>query len=129
MSAKELLSQYFELQDQIYTHFGYEENWRVIPLEDRTDKPWMLIENPDGSGKVVFSDEPFTAESVEAGKTIYGSQIYTQRHLPKWVYRAADCTMVCADTQTDGNKFLMVFDNALECTDDTLKSLYMECWG
>jgi len=25
--------------------------------------------------------------------------------------------MVCVDTQTDGNKFLMIFDNEKECKD------------
>jgi hypothetical protein len=44
----------------------------------------------------------------------YENEIYTQRHLPKWVYRGADYTMVVVDTHTDGNKFLQVFANANE---------------
>jgi hypothetical protein len=44
----------------------------------------------------------------------YAAEIYTQRFLPKWVYRGAEYTMVCVDTRTDGNKFLMVFDNKKE---------------
>jgi hypothetical protein len=32
--------------------------------------------------------------------------------------------MVSADTQTDGNKFLMVFDADKECTDEALRSQY-----
>lgn len=54
------------------------------------------------------------AEKPCDGMNIYECQIYTQRFLPKWVYRADELTMICVDTQTDGNKFLMIFDNAKE---------------
>lgn len=125
----ELLKQYFDLQKRVYDHFGYEENWVVIPLQDQTDCYWFLIEDAAGRGSCVYSDEPLTLESVREGKRIYGGSIYTQRFLPKWVYRAADFTMVCVDTHTDGNKFLMVFDNGKECRDESLKAAYEENWG
>lgn len=45
---------------------------------------------------------------------MYSNEIYTQRFLPKWVYRGKDYTMICVDTHTDGNKFLQIFDNSKE---------------
>jgi hypothetical protein len=63
---------------------------------------------------VRYFEEPLTKELVEGGAT-YSAVIYRQRFLPKWVYRKDDFTMICADTQTDGNKYLMIFDNQKEC--------------
>lgn len=125
----EMLKRYFALQAEIFAYFGYVENWRVIPLDDQTDKHWMLFQEEDGSGQVAYSPDPFTAESVEAGTNTYSAIIYRQRFLPKWVCRAADFTMVSADTRTDDNKFLMVFANAMECTDKELKAVFQDHWG
>lgn len=122
-----LLSDYFTLQKQIFDYFGYKEDWKVIPLDDRTDQYWMVILDERGGGSYCHHEEPLTKESVEAG-VIYGGSIYTQRFLPKWVYRGAEYTMVCADTHTDGNKFLMIFDNTKECTDPEIKKLYVDFW-
>lgn len=125
----ELLEQYFDLQKQIYDYFGYAEDWVVIPLQGNTDSYWFVDQEYNGQGKVVWSPEPLTKESVEAGDKIYSGSIYTQRFLPRWVYRAEKYTMVCVDTHTDGNKFLLIFDNTKECKDKTLKELHEEVWG
>lgn len=105
------------MQTKIYNHFGYVEDWAVIPLEDSTASHWCLLQNEDGTGKVWFSDAPFTVEGIESGEVLYSCDIYTQRFLPKWVYRADDYTMICVDPRTDGNKFLMIFDNEKELKD------------
>jgi hypothetical protein len=123
--AATLLHDYFNLQEKIHDHFG----WQVIPLADHTVHYWMLSARSDGGGWVVWSHGPLTAESVRAGQHIYSAIIYTQRHLPRWVYRAADCTLVCIDPRTDCNHFLAVFDNGRECKDASLLALYAECWG
>jgi hypothetical protein len=128
MNFKNDLDAYFKLQAKIFEFFGYNQDWRVIPLDDHTDDHWMLFEDADGRGSYVYSGEPFTDKSIKDGMTIYGGSIYTQRFLPKWVYRAEGFTMVCADTHTDGNKFLMVFDNSKECTDKEMKDLYKAHW-
>lgn len=89
----------------------------------------MMIENEDGSGNYSHSPEPYTVESVNDGSKTYGGLIYTQRFLSKWVYRTNNYTMVCANTQCDGNRFLMIFDNEKECKDNSLKKLYVENWA
>lgn len=111
-----LLNDYFALQKQIYDYFGYAEDWKVIPLEDSTQYYWQLEENSDGSGVVRFSEDAEKLEDIDAGE-YYEHEIYTQRFLPKWVYRTDDYTMISVDTHTDGNKFLAIFDNQKEIKD------------
>ncbi len=124
-----LLEEYFALQEKIHSHFGYKEDWVAIPLDDQTSRYWMLMQRPDGGGKVVYSDVPITEAVMLAGDEIYSAQIYTQRFLPKWVYRAEDYTMVCADTRCDGNKFLMIFDNQKEYSGCDLTEIYNRRWA
>ncbi len=124
-----ILKQYFELQKQIYDYFGYVEDWVVIPLEDSTDSYWYLEQKEDGSGKIAYSDVPFEIEKVIEGD-FYSGHIYTQRFLPKWVYKGSDYTMVCVDTRTDSNKFLQVFDNKKELINPTeAMKLAFERWS
>jgi len=108
-----LLDEYFKLQKQIHEYFGYKEDWVVIPLEDSTDYYWYF----EGS-KVLFAknkDNVFEG-TMEDG---YSDIVYTQRFLPKYVYRTDKYTMICVDTHTDGNKFLRIFDNAKEIYEKT----------
>lgn len=103
----ELLNKYFELQKKVYEYFGYEEGWKVIPLDDCTKYFWFVSDCD-----VEFADSLEELKNEEGN--YYVNEIYTQRHLPKWVYRGDDYTMICVDTHTDGNKFLQVFDNSKE---------------
>lgn len=111
------LKDYFKLQEEIFQYFGYKEDWVCIPLSDETSQYWTLQLDSRGGGECIRSPEPITRESIEDGSNIYSGSIYTQRFLPKWVYRGPEYTMVCVDTHCDGNKFLMVFDNTKECPD------------
>lgn len=104
------LDNYFSLQHEIFKHFGYTEDWRVIPLDDCREVYWRLY--GQGPGAVRFAD---TVEALDGpDDNYYEDEIYTQRFLKKWVYRTATHTLVCVDTHTDGNKFLRIFDNAKE---------------
>ncbi len=102
-----LLDEYFEIQKRIYAHFGYVEDWVKIPLDDATAYFWRC----DG---VTVDFAETEAELNSQDGEYYANEVYTQRFLPKWVYEAeaGDYTMICVDTQTDGNKFLQIFDNA-----------------
>lgn len=106
----QLLNNYFSLQQKLYNYFGYREDWRVIPIDDARYYFWRL--EGEGPGEVHFA----TTEQDLADQTgnYYVNDIYTQQHLPRWVYRGADYTMVCVDTHMDGNQFLQIFDNAKE---------------
>tara|TARA_R100001480_G_scaffold69303_1_gene80553 strand:- start:482 stop:1102 length:621 start_codon:yes stop_codon:yes gene_type:complete len=113
----ELLDRYFGIQQELYKHFGYKEDWVVIPLKSFTCYYWSLT----GVG---HGDEVKYAESIEnvfdgTMEDGYSASIYTQCHLPKWVYPSEKYTMVCIDTHTDGNKFLAVFDNSKMVSEDS----------
>lgn len=105
---KDKLDSYFNLQQEIFEAFGYVEDWSVIPLSDHRDVYWKL--DGKGPGDVEFA-ESIEALKEEDGENTYSYQIWTNRHLPKWVYVGPGFTMICADTQTDGNKLLAIFDN------------------
>ena len=121
-----LIDNYFDTKNMIHKVFGYKSDWVEIPMEDSREYYWFII--GEGPGTCVYSDVPFTKESLESGNQLYSGPIYTQRFLEEWVYRAENFTMVCVDTQTDGNKFLMIFDNEKECKDEELIEHYGECW-
>jgi len=106
----ELLDRYNALRAEVFAYFGYAEDWRVLPLDDAREYFWQL--DGEGPGVVRFAKTEQELESEEGD--YYENEIYTQRHLPKWVYRGADYTMVVVDTHTDGNQFLQVFANANE---------------
>jgi hypothetical protein len=107
----ELFDKYFEIQKQIYDFFGYKEDWCVIPLDNNCDKYWRL-EGEGPGGELHYADSIKELEDQDGN--YYVDSIYTQRFLPKWVYRGEGFTMVCCDTHTDGNKFLRILDNKKE---------------
>ena len=119
-----MIKEFFEQQKQVHDYFGYVEDWKVIPLEDSTDCYWYLTPdsvwycyNKENAVSLVDNDLDYDADEVDEND-VYSNEIYTQRFLPKWVYEADDYTMICVDTQTDGNKFLSIFDNSKRVHDD-----------
>jgi hypothetical protein len=124
-----IIEQYFNLQGEIFKYFGYVQDWKVIPLDPQLGCYWMICGPEDNnSTKVAWGKNPFTKESIEVGEELYAGTIYTQRHLPKWVYRGPEHTMVAVDTHSDGNQLLIVFDNDKECKDQELKDFLKERW-
>jgi len=108
----ELLDKEESIRQQIFDYFGYIEGWCVLPFNNAIEYYWHLT-NEGRGGKVKFAkhEKNLFEGTIEDG---YSNEIYTQRHLPKWIYRAADYTMIVVDTHIDGNKFLQIFDNAKE---------------
>ena len=100
------LDDYLKLQKDIYDYFGYNEDWRVIPIDDARSYYWKAT---DTSVKFAESIEQFNSDG-----DYYQNEIYKQRFLPKWIYRGNEYTMICVDTHTDGNQFLQIFDNSKE---------------
>lgn len=108
-----MLNEYFELQKKIYEYFGYVKDWVKIPLADHTGYYWKIDQSFSGKGNVISAEDIKELGDENTGD-YYEDEIYTQRFLPKWVYRGPEYTMICIDTHCDGNKFLAVFDNAKE---------------
>lgn len=104
------LNQYFALQNEIFDYFGYVEDWRILPMDDATEYFWILDQDSNGSGNVRFAG----SEDELSDGDYYENEIYTQRHLQKWVYRGEEFTMIVVDTHTDSNQFLQIFRNSKE---------------
>lgn len=106
-----LLTEYENKRQQLFDYFGYVEDWVVIPVDNATEYYWRL-DGTESDGNVCFADSE--DELINEAGNYYENEIYTQRHLPKWVYRGEEFTMICVETYTDGNKFLQIFSNSLE---------------
>src|SRR5262249_45457141 len=108
----EAIDQFLQARDAIFAHVGYVERVRVLPLEDSRDQFWAVHSR---QGWVRFSArrEPL-AYAIAGhpdgfgpyGDVVYENAIYTQRHLPRWVYRGAVLTMIVVDTQSNQNQLL-----------------------
>jgi len=108
-----ILDSYLGLQECIFEYFGYVEDWRVLPIEDSREHYWTLT-GGEKSVAVRFAETKDNLTNCEGD--YYEHEIYTNRHLPKWVYRGDEYTMICVDTRVDGNKFLQIFSNSKEET-------------
>jgi hypothetical protein len=108
----ELFEQYDNVKQQIFDYFGYVEDWRVLPMVFDTEYFWY-ISGSEESGNVVFAETVEQLEDEDSGN-YYENEIYTQRHLSKWVYRGEDYTMICVDTHCDRNQYLQILSNDKE---------------
>jgi len=108
---KKQLDTYFSLQYQIFNYFGYKEDWRILPIVFSSDMYWRLY--GEGPGTVRFADTKKLLD--DPNLNYYENEIYTQRFLPKWVYRGKDYTMICSDPHSDRNQYLQIFENSKEC--------------
>lgn len=121
----QLLDDFNSIREQILNYFGYVEDWVVLPLYDARECYWRVNKTSwiwgycardsesEETGVVQYAK---TEEALanEDGDSCYENQIYTQRFLPKWVYRGPEYTLIVVDTRTDGNRFLQVFSNDKE---------------
>ncbi len=108
----ELFEQYDNVKQQIFDYFGYEEDWRVLPMVFDTEYYWYISGSAE-SCNVVFAETIEQLKDEDSGN-YYENEIYTQRHLSKWFYRSKDYTMICVDTHCDGNQYLHILSNNKE---------------
>ena len=101
MTLSEKLDDYFELEFQIHKEFNYEGSWVVYPLDESRNYFWYK------DGYVVYF-----AKTMED----FGNEKYFSNVLMGKEWKTDDLTMILVDTQTDGNKFLQIFDNAKKVT-------------
>lgn len=139
-SADQLINNYLEAEKAIYKHTGYVEDWARIPLDIVSNHFWCVDENereyvkhcPQRAGIEFWlrhsreddrvkpckgcehCKKPDCDEWGPFGKSFYGGPIYTQRHLPRWVYRGTELTIICHDTQQDLNRVLLCVRSSLE---------------
>lgn len=97
-----LLDTLVQTEKAIHQYFGYEEDWKVLPIQNYTSFYWYIED-----GSVYYGDTP--KEALLADACYCDSILYRDG-----IHRKDDFTMIAVDTQTDGNKFLSIFDNTKE---------------
>lgn len=119
-SIHETVDAFFRARVAIFAHVSYVEDWRILPLFDSRDQFWSVDD-----GEVKFSADRGALTYWLAGHDdeygphadrLFFNKIYTQRHLPRWVYRGAALTMIVVDTETDVGQLLQLFRNDHEVT-------------
>lgn len=103
----DIFDNYFKLLNEIYEYFGFVEDYVVLPLDDRREYDWEIINDSEvkfGKREDILNDTG----------NYYEDEIYKQRFYNKWVYRGEEFTMIMVDTHTDGNRFMAIFDNSKE---------------
>lgn len=104
-----LLNNYFDIQNQIYKYFGYEETWRTLPINDNRQHYWCLDEH---SSTIHWADSE--QELTTKTGNSYSGEIYKDACHLKSIYRGKNYTMVLVDTHAYGNQWMAIFDNAKE---------------
>ena len=102
-----IFDEYFKLLQEVYNYFGFKEDWTILPLDDRREYDWKIIDDEEvryGNKNDIINN---TGEYCS-------DEIYKQRFYKKWVYRGENHTMIMVDTHVDGNRFLAIFDNSKE---------------
>ena len=100
---RDIISAYFNLQQKVYDYFGYVDGFAAFTLEDCTDYFWF-----EEQGEVNWSPEK------EGGCDDYCEEIYGGVHLPKAIYRGPMYTMIAVQSDCEGNRLLLIFDNTKE---------------
>jgi hypothetical protein len=115
------MDRFHAARTEIFKHVGYVEDYRVLPIDDSRDQFWAVDKKEREWVKfsprriaLVYWLAEHDDEYGTHGDALYECAIYTQRHLPKWVYRGKELTLVVTDTGTDCNQLLQIFRNKNE---------------
>lgn len=112
-----LLDEYFEIQEKIYDYFGYKEDWRVLPLDDKRDYLWYDYLWYISDDEVLFAK---TLKDFEKSNGEY----YSDELYGNIIHVTEDYTMIAVDTHTDGNKFLAIYDNNKKLKENPINEEY-----
>lgn len=115
-AINDVVDTYVTTREAIFDHVGYVEDWRIMPLDDARAMDWWLVGGDPSTGRgcrLQYGRPGAILGDLDAANW-YEASVYTQRHLPKWVYRGAELTLIVGDTHCDGNILLFLLDNAKE---------------
>lgn len=96
------------LEKNIYRHVGYRQQWKVYPMDDKRNAIWWtdgdVVKFCPTREKLML----WLTEGDDAG------ECYSNEVIREGIYRGAEITAIEVDTNTDGNKFLMLLRNENE---------------
>lgn len=98
-----LLDNYKEALEALYEHVGFEEDYVIYPIDDRTNMYWDF-----STEEVKYAE---TIKKMESNGDYYLDEIYKQRFYSKWVYEGKELTMIFCDPGVDGMKYFAIFNN------------------
>ena len=107
-------------EEALFRHVGYAHDWRKFPIMDYTDMFWAVDPTErewsrHSPSREALQDWVDTGEYRKCdGGMCYESEIYTYRHLDRWVVRGPELTIVLEDTHCDGNIWLAVYLTSIE---------------
>jgi hypothetical protein len=104
----DLINNYKKAKNLLYKHVGFQEDWVIYPIDDRTEMFWEIDEDSDC---VKFAE---TINEFNSDGDYYLDEIYKQRFYEKHIFRGDKLTMIIVDTHTDANKFFAFYDNIKE---------------
>lgn len=99
------LDDYLNAKQQVYNYFGFVESRVICPIDDCRKYFWKL----DGS-TIKFADSEQELDS-ESGN-YFEVYVYEQHSYKKHVYESPEYTMIFVDTQTNGQKYFAIWENA-----------------
>lgn len=102
----EQLDRYNKVLNEIYDYFGFKEDWTIWPIDDRRQYWWQVNRN-----EVHFYTSKDAYENNDESRS-FTNEILHHRFYPNSIYKGEKYTMIAVDTQTDGNKFLAIYDNS-----------------
>ncbi len=122
--AGDLVDNVQAAEKALLEHCGYAHDWRIFPLDDNRSMYWAVDReecewirwSPKREAIIAWVQDARGDFPEEFGDKCFSGEIYTYRHLKKWVYRGSKFTLVLTDTHCDGNILLMIF-----CTDKEIK--------
>lgn len=68
----------------------------------------------------------FFYDSLQAYEKEDGMKSYSHEIINNEVYKKEDFTMICVDTQTDGNDFLSIFDNSKRINNPVIMNVFSD---
>lgn len=104
---KNKIDKYFKLQEEIFVHCRYMEDWHIYPMVDYRDFVWAINKNSVVSAK--------TLEDFATGE-FFEDEILKDRFLSKSIFEGQEFTLILVDTHCDNNKYLILLDNNKKIT-------------
>lgn len=108
MSIHNTIDNYDKLLEEIYKHVGYELKWVVFPLDDKREVFWWTDRFDI---KFCLTKEKLLLWLTEGDDS---GDCWHNEVIRKGVYRGEQITAIEVDTNTDGNKLLMLLRNENE---------------
>jgi len=106
----DVVARYNEAKKAIYNHIGFQEDWVVFAIDDRTDSFWKLDGDAFSGFSVTYHPDK---DALNTDGDFYQDEVISHRFYEKSIYEGAELTLMLVDTHTDRNRFFALYKNAM----------------